>query len=118
MKKKTINSTLWPKPIEIVELDDVILNKLSIKGKYIFKYDLTDYTIKYDGGGFWLYIDNLEGYYNFNNGIGFLEIMFKDAEQEKLYDKIWDEIIDNVDNNGVILKKKLKKLDQMMMNYL
>ena len=30
--------------------------------------------------------------------------MFKDAEQEKLYGKIWDEIIDNVDNNGVILK--------------
>ena len=30
--------------------------------------------------------------------------MFKDAEQEKLYSKIWDEIIDNVDNNGVILK--------------
>ena len=28
--------------------------------------------------------------------------MFKNAEQEKLYDKIWDEI--NVDNNDVILK--------------
>ena len=36
--------------------------------------------------------------------------MFKDAKQEKLYDKIWDEIIDNVDNNGGILKntKKIK----------
>ena len=90
-------------------LDDVILNKLSIKGKYIFKYDLIDYTIKYDGGTSWLYIDDLEGYYNFNNGIGFLEIMFRDAEQEKLYDKIWDEIIDNVDNNGVILKN-IKKI--------
>ena len=104
IKKLTIHNTLWPKPTEIVELDEVILNKLSVKGKYIFKYDLIDYTIKYDGGGFWLYIDYLEEYYNFNNGIGFLEIMFKDAEQEKLYDKIWDEIIDNVDNNGVILK--------------
>ena len=30
--------------------------------------------------------------------------MFKDAEQEKLYDKIWDEIINNVDDNGGILK--------------
>ena len=30
--------------------------------------------------------------------------MFKDAEQERLYDKIWDQIIDNVDNNGGVLK--------------
>ena len=104
IKKLTIHSTLWTEPIEIVELDDVILNKLSVKGKYILKYDLIDYAIKYDGGGFWLYIDDLEGYFNFNNGIGFLEIMFKDAEQERLYDKIWDQIIDNVDNNGGVLK--------------
>ena len=90
--------------IEIVELNDVILNKLSVKGKYILKYDLTDYTIKYDGGGFWLYIDDLEGYFNFNNGIGFLGIIFKDAEQERLYNKIWDQIMGNVDNNGWILK--------------
>ena len=61
IKKLTIHNKLWPKPIEIVELDDVILNKLSVKGKYIFKYDLIDYAIKYDGGGFWLYIDDLEG---------------------------------------------------------
>ena len=108
-KKLTIHSTLWTEPIEIVELDDVILNKLSVKGKYILKYDLIDYAIKYDGGGFWLYIDDLEGYFNFNNGIGFLEIMFKDAEQERLYDKIWDQIIDNVDNNGGVLKD-IKKI--------
>ena len=104
IKKLTIHSTLWTEPLEIVELDDVILNKLSVKGKYILKYDLIDYTIKYNGGGFWLYIDGLEGYFNFNNGIGVLEIMFKDAEQETLYDKIWDQIIDNFDNNGGVLK--------------
>ena len=104
IKKITIHSTLWAKPIETVELDDVILNKLSVKGKYILKYDLIDYAIKYDGGDFWLYIDDLEGYFNFNNGIGFLEIMFKDAEQERLYNKIWEQIIDNVNNDGELLK--------------
>ena len=109
IKKLTIHSTLWTEPIEIVELDDGILNKFSVKGKYILKYDLIDYAIKYDRGGFWLYIDDLEGYFNFNNGIGFLEIMFKDAEQERLYDKIWDQIIDHVDNNGGVLKD-IKKI--------
>ena len=109
IKKLTIDSTLWEKPIEIVELDNVILNKLSVKGKYILKYDLIDYAIKYDGGGFWLYIDDLEGYFNFNNGIGYLEIMFKDGEQERLYDRICDQIINNADNNGGIIKD-IKKI--------
>ena len=27
--------------------------------------------LKYDGGGFWLYLDDLEGYFDFNNNIGF-----------------------------------------------
>ena len=45
IKKLTIHSTLCAKPIEIVELDDVILNKLSVQSKYILKYDLIDYTI-------------------------------------------------------------------------
>ena len=104
IKKLTIHGTLWAKPIEIVELDDIISNKLSVKSKYFLKNNLTDYTIKHDGGGFWLYIYDLEGYFNFNNGIGFLEIMFKDAEQERLYEKIWEQIIDNVNNGGWLLK--------------
>ena len=67
-----------------------------------------DYAIKYDGGGLWLYIDDLKGNFNFIDGIGFLEIMFKDAEQERLYDKIWEEIIDNVDDSSGVLKDTKK----------
>ena len=52
IKKLSINSTLWAKPTEIILLDDINLNKLSIKGKYISKYDLIDYTVRYDGRGF------------------------------------------------------------------
>ena len=37
IKKLTIHSTLWEKPIKIVELDDVNLNKLSVKDKYILR---------------------------------------------------------------------------------
>ena len=95
-------------PIEIVGMNDVVLNKLNVKGKYVPKYDLTDYAIKYDGGGFWLYIDDLEGYFEFDNGIGFLQIIFKDVEQERLYDRIWDQIIDNIDNNKPV--KDIKKI--------
>ena len=61
----SIHSTLWEDPIEIVGINDVVLNKLNVKGKYVLKYDLTDYAIKYDSGGFWLYINDLEGYFEF-----------------------------------------------------
>ena len=30
--------------------------------------------------------------------------MFKNAEQERLYDRIWDQIIGNAYNNGGIIK--------------
>ena len=71
VKKLSIYSTLWTEPIEIVRVNYVVLNKLNVKDKYLLKYDLTDYAIKYDGGGFWLYLDDLEGYFGFNNNIIF-----------------------------------------------
>ena len=95
-------------PIEVVGINDVVSNKLNVKGKYVLKYDLTDYAIKYDGGGFWLYIDDLEGYFEFDNDIRFLQIIFKNAGQERLFDRIWDQIIDNIDNNKTI--KDIKKI--------
>ena len=88
IKKLSIDRTLWAKPTVIILLDDIDLNKLSIKGKYISKYDLIDYTVRHDGGGFWLTINELEGYFDFNNNIGFLELIFKNESQESLYDKI------------------------------
>ena len=108
IKKLSIDSTLWTKPTETVLLDDIDLNKLSIKGKYISKYDLIDYTVRYDGGGFWLSIYNLEGYFDFNNNIGFLELIFKDESQESLYDEIWDRAINNEDSKVIKDSKKIR----------
>ena len=107
IKKLSIDSTLWTKPTEIVLLDDIDLNKLSIKGKYISKYDLIDYTVRYDGGGFWLSITDLEGYFDFNSNIGFLELIFKNESEESLYDKIWDQVINNEDNKVIKDNKKI-----------
>ena len=108
IKKLSIDSTLWAKPTEIILLDDIDLNKLSIKGKYISKYDLIDYTVRYDGGGFWLTINDLEGYFDFNNNIGFLELIFKNENQESLYDKILDQVISNEDNKIIKDNKKIR----------
>ena len=109
IEKLSIDSTLWANPTEIILLDDIDLNKLSIKGKYISKYDLKDYTVRYDGGGFWLTINDLEGYFDFNNNIVFLELIFKNESQESLYYKIWDQVINN--ENNKVIKDNKKKLD-------
>ena len=109
IKKLRIDSTLWTKSTEIVLLDDIDLNKLSTKGKYISKYDLIDYTVRYDGGlSFCLSINDLEGYFDFNNNIGFLELIFKDESQESLCDKIRDRVINNEDNKVMKDSKKIR----------
>ena len=108
IKKLSIDSTLWAKPTEIVLFNGIDLNKLSTKGKCISKYDLIDYTLRYDGGGFWLSINDLEGYFGFNNNIGFLELIFKDESQESLYDKIWDQAINNEDNKVIKDSKTIR----------
>ena len=108
IEKLSIDSTLWAKPTEIVLLADIDLNKLSIKGKYISKYDLIDYAVRYDGSGFWLTINDLEVYFDFNNNIGFLELIFKNESQESLYDKIWDQVIHNEDNKTIKNNKKIR----------
>ena len=107
IKKLSIDSTLWAKPTEIILLDDIDLNKLSIKGKYISKSDLIDYTVRYDGGGFWLTINDLEGYFDFNNNIRFLELIFKNESQESLYDKIWGQVTNNEVNKIIKDNKKI-----------
>ena len=108
IKKLSIDSTFWAKPTEIVLLNDTDLNKLSTKGMYISKYDLIDYTMKYHGGGFWLTIKDIEGYFDFNNNIGFLEIIFKDESQGSLYNKTWDRIINNEDDKTIKDSKKIR----------
>ena len=50
----------------------------------------------------------MEGYFDFDNNIGFLELIFKNERQEILYDKIWDRIINNEDNKVIKDSKKVR----------
>ena len=55
-----------------------------------------------------LSINDLEGYFDFNNNIGFLELIFKDESQASLYDKIWDRVTNNEDNKLIKDNKKIR----------
>ena len=80
-KELSINSTLWANAIEIVELKNVAFDKLSMQdGEYDAKYNLKNYAIEYNGGGFCLTISDLKGYFTIVNGVGFLELIFKNNE--------------------------------------
>ena len=81
-RQLTIHNTLWKDATELVNLRDFISSKLTIKTQYNAKYDLTDYYVEYNGGGFWLVIDDLKGYYDFSNGVSYLNLLFKSEEQK------------------------------------
>ena len=110
-RELSIDSTLWVDALEIVDLKDVVLSKLNVKsGEYDDKYDLTDYVIEYNGGGFWLAISDLKGYFSFNNGTGYLELLFESNEQETMYDKVWKRIVHAIGRSGLVKDNKKVRL--------
>ena len=110
-KELKIGSTLWVDAIEIVDLKDVVLSKLNVKrGEYDDKYDLTDYVIEYNGGGFWLPISDLKGYFSFNNGTGYLELLFESNERETMYDQVWKRIVYAIGRSDLVKDNKKVRL--------
>ena len=110
-KELSIDSTLWVDALKIVDLKDVVLSKLNVKsGEYNDKYDLRDYVIEYNGGGFWLVISDLKGYFSFNNGTGYLELLFESNEQETMYDKVWKRIVHAIGRSGLVKDNKKVRL--------
>ena len=43
--------------------------------------------------GFFLIIDNLEGYFDFSNNVGSLNMLFVDNDQQNKYYRVWKEIL-------------------------
>ena len=110
-KELSIDSTLWVNTLKIVDLKDVALSKLDVKnGEYDDKYDLTDHVIEYNGGGFRLAISDLKGYFSFNNGTGYLDLLFESNEQETMYDKVWKRIVHAIGRSGLVKDNKKVRL--------
>ena len=60
VKKLKIDSTLWATPSKLVNLFDFKPGKISIKTENNTKNDIKVHKIRYENGGFYLIIDNLE----------------------------------------------------------
>ena len=72
-KELKIDSTLWATPSKLVNLLDFNPDKISIK------------TENHDSGGFYLTIDDLDGYFDFSHDLGHLSLLFDDDNKQNKY---------------------------------
>ena len=101
-----IDSTLWATPTKLVNLLDFISNKLSVQTQSDAKNNINVHYVEYDNGGFYLVIDNLKGYFYFNNKSGYLKMLFVNNDQQMRYNQLWKEILKLI--NGADEKIELK----------
>ena len=88
-----IDSTLWPTPSKLVNLLDFKPDKISIKTEGNTKNDIKVHNVRYENGGFYLIIDNLEGHFDFSNNVGSLNMLFVDNDQKNKYYRVWKQIL-------------------------
>ena len=93
VKELEIDSTLWATPSKLVNLLDFKPGKISIKTESNTKNDIKVHNVRYENGGFYLIIDNLEGHFDFNNNVGSLNMIFVDNDQKNKYYQVWKEIL-------------------------
>ena len=66
VRELKIDSTLWATPAKIVNLLDFKPEKLSIETESNTNNGINVHNVRYENGGFYLTIDNIRGYFNFN----------------------------------------------------
>ena len=77
--------------------------KLSIKTENNDNIDIKIHQVRYENGGFYLTIDNIKGYFSFNNKV-LLNVIFSNDDQKNKYHQVWKEIFKIVDNGNGELK--------------
>ena len=113
IRELKIDSTLWATPSKLVNLLDFKPEKLSIETKSNTNNDIKVHQVRYENGGFYLKIDNLRGYFNFNNNLGTLNMLFADNDQHNKYHRVWKEIfkIINGGHGKLKLHEKISLFD-------
>ena len=92
VKELKIDNTLWTTPARLVNLLDFEPEKMSIETEYNTDNNIKIHNIRYKNGGFYSTINNLRGYFNFNNNLGTLTMLFDDINQQNKYYQVWKHI--------------------------
>ena len=110
VKELRIDSTLWATPARLDNLLDFELEKISIEIENNANNNMKIHNIRYKNGGFYLTINNLSGYFNFNNNLGTLTMLFDNINQQNKYYKVWKGIfkIINREHSELKLYEKIR----------
>ena len=66
--------------------------KISIETEDNTNNNIKVHNIRYENVGFYLTINNLRGYFNFNNNLGILTMLFDDINKQNKYYPVWKDI--------------------------
>ena len=113
VKELKINSTLWASPAKLVNLIDLEPKKISIETENNTNNNIKVHNIRYENGGFYLTINNLRVYFNFNNNLGTLTMLFDDINKQNKYYQVWKDIfkIINGGHGELKLHEKIRLYD-------
>ena len=101
-----IDSTLWATPSKLVNLLDFNPDKISIKTEN-HANDIKVHSVRYESGGFYLTIDDFDGYFDFSHNLGHLNLLFDDDDKQNKYCEVWKEILKTINGgHGEIIKCK------------
>ena len=92
VKELKIDNNLWADSAKLVNLIDFDPKKISIKTENNTNNNIKVHNIRYENGGFYLTINNLKGYFNFNNNHANLTMLFDDINKQNKYYQVWKDI--------------------------
>ena len=99
IKELKIDSTLWADPKRIINLLDFDLKKLGIYTELNSISNIPDasskdlievYEVRYDDGGFYLVIDDIQGYFNVDDNVGSILNLILTDDQKNKYHLVWN----------------------------
>ena len=111
VKELRIDSRLWATPAKLVNLLDFEPEKIGIETKSNANNNIKVHNIRYENGGFYLTINYLRGYFNYNNNnLGTLTMLFDNINQQNKYYQVWKDIfkINNGGNGELKLHVKIR----------
>ena len=76
-----IDNTLWATPSKLVNLLDFNPDKISIKTENLAN-DIKVHYVRHESSGFYLTIDDLNGYFDFSHNLGHLNLLFDDDDND------------------------------------
>ena len=93
IRELRIDSTLWATPAGLFNLLNFEPQKINIETEDNANSDMRIFNIRYKNGGFYLIINNLRGYFSFNNNRGTLTLLFDDINKQNMYYQVWQNIL-------------------------